>query len=74
MTNEAIVYGKRIIHTRMRSGSAYLRCPMPQDITISISMSIYISIDAIVSPSNIYKQNLDSVRTFEMSHTGGHNR
>ena len=26
----------------------YLRCPMPQGITISISMSINISIDAII--------------------------
>ena len=74
MTNEGIVYGKRIIHTRMRSVSAYLRCPMPQDITISISMSINISINVIISTRNIYKQNHDSVRIFEMSHTPGHNR
>ena len=74
MTNKAIVYGKHIIHTRMRSGSAYLRRPMPQDVTISISMSINISIGAIISTRNIYKQNHDSVRIFEMSHTPGHNR
>ena len=74
MTNKAIVYSKHIIHTRMHLWSAYSRCPMPQDITISISMTINISIDAIFRTSNIYEKNLDSVCIVEMSHTPGHNR
>ena len=47
---------------------------MPQEKTISISMTINISFDAIFRTSNIYKQNLDSVRIVEMSHTPEHIR